>query len=90
MSGDTESVLGYDREYLIGRPITELFPLLRDAPERETPSSGSERTYQLSDVVLPLRDGGERLIESCVTPRYRDGAFAGYRVFAMSKQVANA
>ena len=89
-SGDTEGVLGCDRDSLLGRPITELFPFIRDASPAEKPDA-PEREYDLADTpLLLLHDGQERRVESCIIPRYRDGAFAGYRIFSVPKRVADA
>lgn len=79
-SGDVINLLGCGRDQLVGRPITDLFPLLRDAPSDNTGSA-----YQFKEMPLMLRDGRERIVESCVVPRYKDGAFDGYRVFSVSK-----
>lgn len=79
VSGDIANLLGCERDQLIGRPITELFPLLHDAPARI-----EDRAYQFKEMPLMLRDGKERMIESCVIARYKDGAFDGYRVFSVA------
>lgn len=83
-SGDLGQLLGYEWKNLIGRPITDVFPLLRDAASYVT-----EGSYQLQEMPFLLKDGRQELVDACVMPRYADGAFAGYRVFSVPKQTSS-
>lgn len=86
VSGDIENVLGCDREYLIGRPITDIFPFIRDVSEKGKAPDRPEQAYDLKDAALMLRDGQERSVEGCVVPRYQGETFTGYRVFCVPKR----
>lgn len=78
-SGDVKGLLGKDKSHFIGKPLFEVFPLLRDTAEK------APNGYALREGALVLHDGEGCRIESYLIPKYKEGVFVGYRIFSRKK-----
>ncbi len=67
------------REYVLGKSLPELYPLLRDSSAaREALSRSSAEPYHVRDNVLLLHDGISMPVSSCIIVRNKKG---GHRIF---------
>lgn len=78
--------LGIERSYYLNKPVTDIFPLLRDSPFAGASSEAYEGIYQIPHGTLVLKDGLSFDVESIVVPRYQDGIFDGLRIFSVPHQ----
>ena len=86
--GDSRTVR-CEREYLIGKQLTEVCPLLNDKEKQKEffQEVSQGRPYAISSNILVLKDGGTLLMETCLLPRKKqEGKLAGYRVFNCVKK----
>lgn len=72
------AMLGFERMALIGRPLSDIFPLVRDVPPR-TRMSNNKQQYYLKDNTFLLKDSSFS-VESYFVPEL-EAEHARYRVF---------
>lgn len=72
--------VGWERQSLIGKHFSTLFPLLMDAPKAEHLVAGvkgkQDRQFEMRNNTLLLRDGGTIPVESYIASRAGDDAGA--------------
>lgn len=78
------AMVGYERKELIGKPISNIFPLMRDAPAHAWMKDGDGR-YYLEHNSLLLKDKSLS-VESCFVPESGTG-HTRYRVFNIVHRV---
>lgn len=70
----------YQRDYLLGKRVDEVVPLLREQPQ----SSPTLARYDLKDSALQLRDGPALPCQSSwIIPRFEGGIYQGRCVFGV-------
>lgn len=76
---------GYQRRSLIGKHLSEVFPVLKDAPEmrRFTALVNDGKPFEMHSKAFLLRDGSFAPAESYVIPCSGDKASLGHRVITV-------
>ncbi|MDD5750617.1 MAG: Com family DNA-binding transcriptional regulator [Candidatus Pacebacteria bacterium] len=80
---DTEVMLDYPRQELIGKPVANLCPLFNSAESRKIihDSLIARAVHKIKNSVFFRRDGGTVSPESYCVSRREDGISAGYYIF---------
>jgi|WetSurMetagenome_2_1015567.scaffolds.fasta_scaffold147254_1 phage FluMu protein Com len=78
-----EALLEYPWQELIGKPIVDICPILRDGESRSDihNSLAADETYKIKKNIFLVRDGGTIAPESYLISQRKNGVFAGYRMF---------
>lgn len=77
--------VGWERGSLVGKHLSEIFPLFRDVPDMKSIAVSAEdgKSFEIRNNTLLLRDGETLPAESYIVPRSKNGTLSGYYIFTV-------
>ena len=77
--GDTRRLFNSESDYLLGKQVIELYPLLRDGEVGSAALSPSlKQPYEIPNNVFLLNDGSRIKVKSRISPRRDGGVISGH------------